>query len=138
MKSRQWSQKIRRSKHTRKLHRTAKKVKSKVSSWVRKVDQSIDRRKLETWIRRTQQKVSHVSQNIGRAINGILFGEDDDDNGSGENYAYSSKSSRTFYQNGVETTVQTYRDFRGNRIEEVYVNGMLAERYVNGAPDVIY
>ena len=137
MKSRQWTQKTRRSKHTRKLKRTAKKVKSKVARWVRHVDQSIDRQKLESWARKVQQKASHISQKIGRAINGILFGEDEDD-GSGENYAYSSKSSRTYYQNGVETTVQTFHDGRGNRIEEVYLNGMLAERYVNGVPDVIY
>ena len=137
MKSRQWSQKIRRSKHTRKLKRTAKKVKSKFVRWVRKIDQSIDRQKLELWARKVQQKASHISQNIGRAINGILFGENEDD-GSGENYAYSSKSSRTYYQNGVETTVQTFHDGRGNRIEEVYLNGMLAERHVNGVPDVIY
>ena len=132
--SRQWSQKIRRSKHTRKLTGTAKKVKSRVSRWIRHVDQSIDRQKLEMWIKRTQQKASHISQKIGRVINGILLGEDDD--GSEENY--SSKSSRTYYQNGVETTVQTFFDVRGNRIEEVYLNGMLAERYVNGVPDVIY
>ena len=86
------------------------------------------------WIKRTQQKASHISQKIGRVINGILLGEDDD--GSEENY--SSKSSRAYYQNGVETTVQTFHDGRGNRIEEVYLNGMLAERHVNGVPDVIY
>ena len=137
VKSRQWSQKVQRSKHTRKLKRTAKKVKSKVSRWIRNVDQSIDRQKLEFWARRVQQKASHISQNIGRAINAVLFGEGDDD-GSEENYAYSSKSSRTFYQNGVETTVQTFHDVLGNRIEEVYLNGMLSERYVNGVPDAIY
>jgi len=109
----------------------AKKARSRASRWVRKVDRAIDREKLERWIRRTQERASHLSRGIGRAIREVLLDEEDgEEEEEGDYYrhhaAYSSRSSRTFY------------DARGNRLEEVYMNGMLAERYVNGVPDVIY
>ena len=73
---------------------------------------------------------------IGSAFNQLILGDDgiseEDDYTAYE--SYSSQSSRKYYQNGVETTVQTFYDDRGNRVEEVYLNGMLAERYVNGVP----
>ena len=131
-KSRQWSQKVQKSKHARKLRRVAKTAKSRIESWVRNIDASIDKQTLE-WIRKSQQKASDAARMIWSAFNQLILG--DDDIGEEDDYtAYSSQSSRKYYQNGVETTVQTFYDDRGNRVEEVYLNGMLAERYVNGVP----
>ena len=131
-KSRQWSQKVQRSKHARKLRRTAKKAESRLVTWVRNLDESIGKQTLD-FFRTSQQKTSDVARRAGRAFNRLILG--DDDISEEDDYtAYSSKSTRRYYQNGVETTVQTFHDAQGNRVEELYLNGMLAERYVNGVP----
>ena len=106
----------------------ANKATSRIRSWVRNIDKSIDKEILK-WIRTSQQKASDAA----RAFNRLILG--DDGTSEEDDYsAYSSQSSRRHYQNGVEATVQTFHDARGNRVEEVYLDGMLAERYINGVP----
>jgi len=83
------------------------------------------------------RKVNKVIDAVGDGLGRLLFGRDDDHSSQWDGAPYSSKSKRTVMRNGVMTTIQTYH-VQGNRVEEVYVNNMLVERYINGVPDMVY
>ena len=97
------------------------------------------KRRWKRWLVDTKVKAGQAVRKLNNAIDKLLFGRDDDHSSYGkwEESPYSSKSTRTVMRNGVMATIQTYH-VQGNRVEEVYVNNMLVERYINGVPDMGY
>ena len=104
------------------------------------------KQKWKRWINKTKIKagdavhrIDTAIDKIGGAVAKLIFGQDDDSDVYGSNIhwndkMYSSSSDRYGSSARPTTTTHTYY-VSGNQIDEVYIDNLLVERYINGIPD---